>query len=1161
MKSKYFFRVLSLLVLLVSLVPVRSAGALPLAEPPPAGLFQLPWDLGIAWIAIDGLDNGTRRPLNSSHHFSVGGAIDFAPHNNMRLGENTSNYWVTAAASGTVVAKSFCHLKIDHGNGWTSEYQFLANIQLNIGDSVARNQRLGILADGVRQKFCPGSKEPNVPHLHFMLRPSLRNATLAGWEVNYLPVLSKTTFRKNGQTLGLFKPLLNTFDQVQIALRGPIIWDTLHTGNVDAFRYERWSLTLDDLTKFTLTVSPTTSGLTPLILLLDANGTEISRSPGTLTSTQPAGDYFVQIQPEAGSGSYTLLAKKNDLPAGSFVSTTVTPASVSVGQTATATVRLHNVPAEGYASAEFTCTYNAALAAMSNIVIADLFGDDSASAVNDPQNGSFIVAIAGSQGNKATISGTVFTFNITGSQAGQTTVECQARVSKGDNVLTAINFVPGSLTVTGSTSTPPPPTVPVESPVPTITHSPTSSFTPVPPTPTVLPSVCDKAEFIADITIPNGTVLSPGATFTKTWRLKNLGPCTWTTSYRLVFFAGEPMGAVMSASFPTNVAPGQTADFSLNMTAPNAPGSYRGYWMFMNASGMNFGIGPDANQPWFVDITVSGPTLPPSLTPTFPPSSPTPTFTPGEPGSSPTPIVTPGGPTATAIPGTVFDFVANACSATWTSGAGPLPCPGTDGDARGFVLKLNHPQLETGAFDSRPGLLTAPQNVQNGYIQGLYPVFRVQSSDRFRTTLTCEGGATNCYAAFRLDYQVGSDPVKTFWGPFVERYDGLSFNVDIDLSALAGKDVKFSLSVLAAGQASGDRAMWVGPIIYRAGAVSTPTGSTPTLEPIPPTLTASPTIPSGEWLTFTNNTYNFQFMYPQGGQVVSGGNDNSTRINLPFVPGTNLSQKYMQMTVVENANPCRSPLASSSIPQTSETVVINGISFLKETGEDGTAGHINKWTAYSTARGNACVSLDFVLRAANPGVFTTPPPLYDEAESQMFGQIVSSYQWLGEATATPTPSESPTPTAPTPVGSPTATGLPNGTVTGKVNAGKTITVGLYDASDVLITSVTANPDGTFSLTVPAGTYTIAASASGFLDAEGSVSIPAGGTAAKPELTLLAGDIDGNGVIDQFDAMTIGMSYNTATPSEADLNSDDLINILDLELLANNYRKSGSQDWN
>jgi murein DD-endopeptidase MepM/ murein hydrolase activator NlpD len=1163
MKSKYFLRVLSLLALLVSMVPASNAGAL--ADPPPADMFQLPWDLGIAWVAIDGMDNGFRRPLNSSHHYSVGGAIDFAPHNNMRLGEDTSRFWVTAAAGGTVTGKSFCHVKIDHGNGWTSEYQFLANVQVKVGDSVARNQRLGIIADGVRQKFCPGSNEPNVPHLHFMLRPTLRNATLAGWQINYVPLLNRTTFTKNGETVGLFKPLLNTFDQVQIVMRGLITWDTLYSGNVDAFRYERWSLTLTELNKFTLTAMPTTSGLVPLIVLMDANGNEITHNSGMLTSTQPAGNYFVQIQPQTGSGSYTLFLQRNDLPSGPYVSTTVTPESVNIGQTAAATVRLHNVPTEGYTSAEFTCTYNSTLAQVSNIAVADLFGTDPVVAINDPQHGSFIVAIAGSRGSKASLSGTAFTFNVAGKQAGQTTVECQARVSKGDNVLTAIEFIRGSLTVLGSTSTPQSPTpgisptLPVESAVPTITP------TLAPSTPTVLPSTCDRAEFIADITIPNGTVLAPGATFTKTWRLKNLGPCTWTTSYRLVFFSGEQMGAISSSTLPTNVLPGQTVDISLNMIAPNSPGSYRGYWMFMNSTGSNFGIGPNANEPWFVEITVSGPTLPPSLTPTYPPSSPTPTATEGEPGSSPTPSITPGGPTATASPGTVYDFAVNACSATWFSGAGQLPCPGTDGDSRGFVLKVANPRLETGAFDSRPSLLTFPENVQNGYIQGFYPPFRVQSGDRFRALLNCEFGATGCYLAFRLDYEEGGT-IRTFWGPFLERYEGQGYSADVDLSSLAGKDVKFILTVLSAGTATGDRALWVDPIIYRAGTDASPTptmSATPTSTHITPVISPTSTIPA-DWLTFTNNTYDFRFLYPAAGQIVGGGTDNSTRINLPFVPGTNLSQKYLQMTVVENPGVCRSPLASSSIPQSSETAVINGITFLKETGEDGTAGHINKWTAYSTQKNNICVSLDFVLRAANPGVFTTPPPIYDEAaESAVFGQIVSTYAWL---TSGPTVTPSATLTAP--VESPTSTPVSptpgpgeEGFITGKVTASKPVVVNVYDVNNNLIVSTATTTEGEFLVPVLPGTYTVVATASGFLNAEGSATVTDGNiTVTMPAISLLAGDIDGNSVIDQFDALTIGMSYNAATPAEADLNNDGVINVLDLELLAGNYRKSGVQAW-
>jgi hypothetical protein len=121
-------------------------------------------------------------------------------------------------------------------------------------------------------------------------------------------------------------------------------------------------------------------------------------------------------------------------------------------------------------------------------------------------------------------------------------------------------------------------------------------------------------------------------------------------------------------------------------------------------------------------------------------------------------------------------------------------------------------------------------------------------------------------------------------------------------------------------------------------------------------------------------------------------------------------------------------------------------------------------------------------------------------------------------------------------------------------------VSLYDGTNTLITSAAANLDGTFSLTAPAGTYSVRATANGFLSAQGSVTLGSGSNTSMPTITLLAGDIDGNNVIDQFDAMTIGMNYNTNTPAAADLNNDNTINVLDLELLAKNYRATGPTAW-
>jgi hypothetical protein len=472
-------------------------------------------------------------------------------------------------------------------------------------------------------------------------------------------------------------------------------WDATYVGYVNDSLYEKWQFTFTATHTFTVTVTPVTGDLVPLLILLNGSGGEITRGTGTLTSTQSPGNYFIQVQPQSGAGFYILTIREINSSQAS-VSTSVTPGTINAGESALVTVSLNNIPSEGYTSAEFTCTYNASLIQVSNIAVTSLFGPDPAVAINDPQNGSFIVAIAGSNGNKATASGPAFTFSAKGLQAGQSAIECTVRVSKGDNLLTSLPSTGTTLTIVGELPTP--------------------SFTPTPiDTPT-----------------------------------------------------------------PTESTPAE---------------------------------------------------------------SPTPT------GTLPTPVE----------------------SATPTS----------------------------------------------------------------------------------------STPVESV----------------------------------------------------------TPTSSTP----------------------------------------------------------------------VESATPTSSTPVESVTPTSSTPV----------------------------------------------------------------------------ETATPTsstPVESATPTSSTPVASPTPTTVPDGTITGKVIASKPVTVSLYSTGNVLVTSVTANPDGTFSLTAPAGSYTIAATAAGFLSAEGSATIVGGSSTTKPDITLLAGDIDGNDVIDQFDALTIGMNYNGTTPTDADLNNDGVINVLDLELLASNYRETGPTVW-
>ena len=72
---------------------------------------------------------------------------------------------------------------------------------------------------------------------------------------------------------------------------------------------------------------------------------------------------------------------------------------------------------------------------------------------------------------------------------------------------------------------------------------------------------------------------------------------------------------------------------------------------------------------------------------------------------------------------------------------------------------------------------------------------------------------------FRLDYQIGSGSIQTFWA-FVEKYEGQYYQADLDLSSLVGQDIKFILTVLSTGSATGDRALWVGPVIYNSSGTS-----------------------------------------------------------------------------------------------------------------------------------------------------------------------------------------------------------------------------------------------------------------------------------------------------------------------------------------------------
>ena len=139
---------------------------------------------------------------------------------------------------------------------------------------------------------------------------------------------------------------------------------------------------------------------------------------------------------------------------------------------------------------------------------------------------------------------------------------------------------------------------------PTLTPLPT--FTPPPPTPTPIP--CNRALFVADVTYPDNTFINANTPFTKVWRLKNNGACTWTPDYQLIFSSGNQMSGASAVNINATVPPNQTVDVAVNLISPPTAGSYAGYWMLRSPTGIVFGIGNNADVAFWVKINVSQPT-------------------------------------------------------------------------------------------------------------------------------------------------------------------------------------------------------------------------------------------------------------------------------------------------------------------------------------------------------------------------------------------------------------------------------------------------------------------------------------------------------------------------------------------------------------------------
>jgi len=316
-------------------------------------------------------------------------------------------------------------------------------------------------------------------------------------------------------------------------------------------------------------------------------------------------------------------------------------------------------------------------------------------------------------------------------------------------------------------------------PTPTNTQVVLPTNTSVPPTKTPVPLPCNWAGFVKDVTIPDGTVFSPGAKFTKTWRLINQGTCTWTETYELVFVKGNAMSAPASQKINKVVKPGETVDISVELTAPNAPGTYKGEFRLRSNNGISFGIGSDYASNFYVVIEVKE--------------------------------------TKPSDPNTVYDFVANACDAKWTTEDGDVSCPSSKENFNdGSIQILYGGTLEGGYTEDEPLLVSIPADGNDNVIRGQYPAITIKDGYYFKTVVGCMDKSSKCKVNFVLRYkEYGDDTVYTL-DEWAQKSDGSYESVSVDLSALVGMKVVFYLKVENSDDDStDDRAFWLAPRITK----------------------------------------------------------------------------------------------------------------------------------------------------------------------------------------------------------------------------------------------------------------------------------------------------------------------------------------------------------
>ncbi len=359
-----------------------------------------------------------------------------------------------------------------------------------------------------------------------------------------------------------------------------------------------------------------------------------------------------------------------------------------------------------------------------------------------------------------------------------------------------------------------------------------------------------NVQFIADVTVPDGTAIPLQSSFTKIWRVRNTGTCTWDSSYKLIFGSGNQLGG--PASVPVGIAkPNEVIDISVPLQAPSSgSGEISAEWRFAAPNNVIFGnaltvvIALPAPTPL--------PTVPPTLTPTQPIefSAATTSISRGsctvlhwattevagvflsdvavssvsQKDVCPTEVTTytlsvnsnDGSNTSRVIvidvtPGElIYSFADNASSAHWYNDSNELIFfGGSESKALGYATSRDGLTLEDSSLQLKV-IETHPRLEASGAIYGDFSVpVELKSGDQLLTRIGFLKGATAGSVTLRVFFN------NTVIAEKAKVYDGTLLDWNINLSRYVGQTGIFTIEAVGIPTTTQAAICWINPRIER----------------------------------------------------------------------------------------------------------------------------------------------------------------------------------------------------------------------------------------------------------------------------------------------------------------------------------------------------------